>query len=66
MDKEFLKISRFDAADYLKNDTDMLDYLDEVRNENDPQGLLQAINTIARAKDIVRSFKNTGIPKENL
>lgn len=42
MDSELLTVSRFDAADYLKNDADIQEYLDEVSSENDPQAFLQA------------------------
>lgn len=66
MDKELLKVSKFDAADYLKNEADMQEYLDEVSSENDPQAFLQAINTIARAKGMAKLSKDTGIPRESL
>ena len=66
MDKELLKVSKFDAADYLKNEADMQEYLDEVSSENDPQAFLQAINTIARAKGMAKLSRETGIPRESL
>ena len=66
MDKELLKVSKFDAADYLKNEADMQEYLDEVSSENDPQAFLQAINTIARAKGVAKISRDTGIPRESL
>ena len=66
MDKELLKISKFDAADYLKTHADMEEYLDEVSSENDPQAFLQAINTIARAKGMAKLSRDTGIPRESL
>ena len=66
MDKELLEVSRFDSADYLKNDADMKDYLDEVSSENSPQALLQAVNTIVRAKGREKLSKDTGIPGESL
>lgn len=66
MDEELLKVSKFDAADYLKNDADMQEYLEEVSSENDPQAFLQAINTIARAKGMAKLSRDTGIPRESL
>ena len=66
MDKELLKVSKFDAADYLKNEADMQEYLNEVSSENDPQAFLQAINTIARAKGMAKLSRDTGIPRESL
>ncbi len=66
MDEELLKVSKFDAADYLKNDADIQEYLEEVSSENDPQAFLQAINTIARAKGMAKLSRETGIPRESL
>lgn len=66
MDKELLKVSKFDAAYYLKNEADMQEYLDEVSSENDPQAFLQAINTIARANGMAKLSRDTGIPRESL
>lgn len=55
MDKNLLEVSRFDAADYLETETEIQDYFDEVKSENTPPDLLQAINTIARAKSRIKS-----------
>lgn len=64
MDKELLKISKFDAAEYLTDEADVQEYLDEVSNENDPRTLLKAIDTLARANGVANISKNTGIPRE--
>lgn len=64
MDKELLKISKFDAAEYLTDEADVQEYLDEVSNENDPRALLKAIDTLARANGVANISKNTGIPRE--
>ncbi|WP_165077604.1 MULTISPECIES: hypothetical protein [unclassified Desulfovibrio] len=64
MDNDLLKVSKFDAADYLKNEADVHEYLDGVRNENEPRAFLKAINTLVRAKGMVNISKETGIPKE--
>lgn len=66
MDKELLEISKFDAADYLKSDADLQDYLDDVSSENSPHALVHAINTIARAKGMAKISKDTNISKESL
>lgn len=62
MDKELIKVLKFDAADYLTDDADMLDYLDEMKSENAPQAFLQAINTIARAKSMAKISRDTETP----
>lgn len=64
MDKELLKISKFDAAEYLTDEADVQEYLDEVSNENDPRALLKAIDTLARANGVANISKNTCIPRE--
>ena len=66
MDKELLKVSRFDAADYLQTDDDVREYLDEVASENDPKAFLRALNTIARARGMSKLARDTGIPRESL
>lgn len=66
MDKEALKLSPFDAADYLHTDEDIQEYLDEVISENDPRAFLQALNTVARAKGMSKLAQDTGIPRESL
>ncbi|WP_418236883.1 addiction module antidote protein [Desulfovibrio sp.] len=66
MDKELLEISRFDAADYLRSDEDINEYLNEVVSENDPKAFLQAVSTIARARGMSRLSQETGIPRESL
>lgn len=62
MDKELMKVSKFDAADYLTDDADMQDYLDEMKSENTPQAFLQAIITIARAKSMAKISRDTETP----
>lgn len=66
MDKQLLKISKFDASDYLKDNIDVQNYLDEVNSENNPAAFLQAISTLARVNGITKLAKDTGIPAENL
>lgn len=65
MDKEIFAVSAFDAAEYLKNDAEIQDYLEEARQENTPQALIQAINTIARSKEKTQLHRDMGIPKES-
>lgn len=66
MDKQLLEISKFDASDYLKDNIDVQNYLDEVNSENNPAAFLQAISTLARVNGITKLAKDTGIPAENL
>lgn len=66
MDKDMLKLSRFNITDYLKTDEDIRDYLEIVISENDPQAFLQALNTVAKARGMAELSRQTGIPRESL
>ncbi|MDO5484073.1 MAG: putative addiction module antidote protein [Desulfovibrionaceae bacterium] len=66
MDSNPLTITKFDAADYLKTDEDIQEYLNEVISEDDPKAFLQALNTVARAKGMTKLAQETGIPRESL
>ena len=47
MDKEF---SRYDTADYLKADTDIIAYLEACAEENDPALMAHALGTISNSQ----------------
>lgn len=44
-----VKISRFDAADYLKTPEDMIGFLDEAAADPDPRVFPHAMQTVWRA-----------------
>ena len=46
------KISRFDVAEYLTDETLINAYLNEVLTDDAPSDLIQALNDVARAKGI--------------
>ena len=66
MNKNLLEVSRFDVADYLEDETDIKEYLEEIASENDPQAFLRALGTIARSKGMTQIARATGIPRESL
>ena len=66
MDKSSVKITKFDAAEYLTSEEDIELYLEETLKENDPKAFLQALNTVARAKGMAQLSRETGIPRESL
>ncbi len=66
MDKESVKISKFDAAEFLRSDEDIELYLEETLKENDPKAFLRALSTVARAKGMAQLSRETGIPRESL
>ncbi|MEP7242380.1 MAG: addiction module antidote protein [Gammaproteobacteria bacterium] len=62
------KFSRYDSADYLKSDDDMVEYLKACMEEavDDPAFIAAALGTIARAHGMVQLAKETGLTREGL
>ncbi len=60
------KFSRYDTADYLKSEDDMVDYLETVMAEadDDPAYIAAALGNIARARGMVQLAKDTGLTRE--
>jgi probable addiction module antidote protein len=61
-----IKVSKFDAADYLKTPVAIAEYLTEAFETNDPAYILTAFDTVARAKGITDISKETGLARESL
>lgn len=62
------KFSRYDTADYLKSEEDMVAYLEASMEEagDDPAFVAVALGNIARAYGMVRLAKDTGLTREGL
>ena len=61
-----VKISRFDAADYLKDPVAIAAYLTEAFETNDHAYICTAFDTVARAKGIGDVAQATGLSRESL
>ena len=61
-----VRLSEFDAAEYLNNEELQVGYLAEVAKENNPAELLKAIDTIARARGMAKTAREAGITREGL
>ena len=61
-----VKISKFDAADYLKTPEAIAAYLTEAFETNDAGYICTALDTVARAKGIGDVSKATGLSRESL
>ncbi len=61
-----VKVSKFDAADYLKTPAAIAAYLTEAFESNDPAYILSALDTVARAKGMTSIAKETGLTRESL
>jgi probable addiction module antidote protein len=66
--KNTLKVSTFDAADYLKSEADMAAYLQASIDEGDgdPELVLAALGDIARARGMMKLSQDTGLSREGL
>jgi probable addiction module antidote protein len=62
------KFSRYDTADYLKSEEDMVAYLEACMEEagDDPAFIAVALGNIARAHGMVQLAKETGLTREGL
>lgn len=58
--------SRFDAADYLETEEDIATYLDECARDGDPEAIALALGAIARAQNISRLARDTGMTRAGL
>ena len=61
-----VKISKFDAADYLKTPEVIAAYLTEAFETNDAAYICTALDTVARAKGVGDVAKATGLSRESL
>src|SRR3990167_6063801 len=60
--------SRYDTADYLKTEGDIVLYMEAVMEEagDDPAFIARALGTVARARNMSRLAKDVGMSREGL
>jgi probable addiction module antidote protein len=63
-----IKLSKWDSAEYLKTDEDMVFYLEACLDEagDDAAFIAKALGTIARAKGMTQLANETGLGRESL
>ena len=63
-----LETKRWDSAEYLKTDHDMVDYLDACLAEagDDAAYVAHALGVVARAKGMTQLARDTGLGRESL
>jgi probable addiction module antidote protein len=64
--KKKTKTIPWDAAEYLKTEEDMANYLEAVLEESDTALLSAALGDIARAKGMTQIARETGLGRESL
>ena len=62
------EFSRYDTADYLKNDDDIAAYLEAVMEEggDDPAYVMHALGVVARARNVSKLAREAGLSREGL
>jgi probable addiction module antidote protein len=58
--------SRYDAADYLKSDEDVIAYLEAAMEDGDAAVIATALGNIARARGMMHLARETGLTREGL
>ncbi len=61
-----MKTARFDAADYLKDDETIAEYITAALEDPDPDVFLAAVRDVARAKGMAQLAKDAGLGRESL
>jgi len=61
-----VKTEIFDAANFLDNKEVIAEYINIALESEDPNDLLRALDTVARAKGISKISKETGLNRESL
>jgi probable addiction module antidote protein len=62
------KLSRWDSAEYLRSEADIADYFEAAVEEagDDPAFMLHVLNTIARARGMVKLANDAGLTRGGL
>ena len=60
------RTKKWDAAEHLKTDEDMVAYLEAALEESDPALVAAALGDIARAKGMTDIARETGLGRESL
>jgi probable addiction module antidote protein len=61
-----LGVKRFDAAEYLRDEADVVAYLEAAAAEDDPRVLAAALGDVARSRGMAQLARETGMTREAL
>jgi len=61
-----IKTTKWDAADHLKTDKDIVEYLEAVLEEGDPALVVAALGDVARARGMSKIARAAGLGRESL
>ena len=60
-----VKISKFDAVDYLDSEEMMAEYLTAAMETENPDIFLNALANVAKARGLAQLAKDTGLERES-
>lgn len=61
-----IKLSRYDSAEYLKDDDAIIAYLQEAIESDDAAMVSHALGVVARARGMAQIARDAGVSRENL
>lgn len=61
-----MKLSKFDAVEYLDSEEMMAEYLTAAMEDENPDVFLAALSDVAKARGITQLAKDTGLGRESL
>ena len=61
-----LKVTRFDPAEHLNTEEDILYYLEAAMEGNDPKHIASALGDVARSKGMSQIAKKSGLGRQAL
>ena len=64
--KNSLGLAPFDAAEYLKDDTTIAEFLNAALEDGNPDVFLQAVRTAARSHGMTKLARDAGVGRESL
>ena len=64
--KNSLGLAPFDAAEYLKDDAAIAEFLNAALEDSNPDVFLQAVRTAARAHGMTKLARDAGVGRESL
>jgi probable addiction module antidote protein len=61
-----IKVSRFDASEYLDSEEAIAEYINAIIEDGDPELLLAAIADVAKARGMAKVAADAGLGRESL
>ncbi len=60
------KLTRFDAANYLRDEEDIANYLSEIAEDGGPELIASALGDVARSRNMSQLARDAGISRVGL